>query len=124
MRGKQEKNPQNYRCSTFRPRCLLENEALFCQLNWRRNSSHFYVDFLISLSLFSQLSLSPLLYISLHTLHLPPHPHLHLNLPPHLYLPPLHRKQSQSGGNSSLRFAYSWENCLKIVLYSAEMERH
>ena len=80
-------------------RAAVAANALLCNyIGAGISMFHFYVDFLISLSQFSQLSLSPLLYISLHTLHLPPHLHLHLNLPCYLYLTSLHRKQSQNGG--------------------------
>jgi hypothetical protein len=86
-------------------RAAVAANALLCNyIGAGISMFHFYVDFLISLSQFSQLSLSPLLYISLHTLHLPPHLHLHLNLPRYLYLTSLHRKQSQNGGEQFAAF--------------------
>jgi hypothetical protein len=82
----------------------------------------------ISLSPFSQLSLSPNLYISfLISISLA----ISISLPISIYLPiflSLHytekHKISITGAKNLLRFAYSWGHRLKIVVYLAETEIH
>jgi hypothetical protein len=122
------------RCSKFGPHCLLEHDALLCQLYWRKNT---YLSFLcrflnLSFSILSAISVSP-------SLHLPPYfyisPLISIFLPISISLSisislaisiSLHYTENKvkMGVNSLLHFAYSWGHCLKIMLYSAETEKH
>jgi hypothetical protein len=78
----------------------------------------------ISLSTFSQLSLSPNLYISLAiSISLPISISLaifSLPLAPHY----TEKQNIYKGGEHLLRFAYSWGHRLKIVIYLTETEIH